>query len=115
MISICATTYDPSGSLRFGKDRISNPYAANRRGSVTATLDGSSTVYDSGYSISDQTLQATINNVTQAILAQLRYLVAYYSQVIVSCESGCFSTVLSFSINKNSVSLTMRIVTQLDA
>jgi hypothetical protein len=80
----------------------------------TATLDGGSSVYDGGYSITDQTLKATIRQPSKATLISLQYLVAYYSQIILSCEVGVFSAIPTFALNKISLSLSLRLTGRLD-
>jgi hypothetical protein len=114
MFSLSATTYDPNGAI-IVPGRISNPYEAQRRGSVTATLDGSISVYDGGYTIADQTLKCTLTNPVKTLMESLRYLVAYYGQVITCCEIGAFLAVPSFSLNGNRLTLQLRLVSRLDA
>lgn len=115
MISISAPTYDPAGALLLPNQRLDNPYEGRRRGTVTATLDGGVSVYDAGFSIADRTLKARIPNPSKATLETLKYLVAYYSQVIVCCEIGCFSCRVDFSMNAAVLSINMRIISRLDA
>jgi hypothetical protein len=114
MISLSATSYDPAGLLILNA-RVNNPYEAKRRGSVTATLDGGSSVYDSGYSITDQTLNASLKRPTKATILSLQYLTAYYSQIIVTCESGAFTCIPSYAVKGAQVSLQLRITARLDA
>lgn len=114
MIGISANSYDPNGSIRVAV-RPDNPYQAERRGSITATLDGSVSVYDAGYSISDQTITATVRNPSRALLVMLQYLVAYYGQIILACETGVYSAVMRFSLSKNSIALSFRLTSRLDA
>lgn len=113
MIAISAPTYDITGHLILAT-RIRNPYQGTRRGSVTATLDGGSSVYDTGYSVSDQTFSATLKRPTTAQLVTLRYLVAYYREIVLCCESGAYSAMLSFATNKDMLSLSMRIIRKID-
>ena len=115
MISISAPTYDPAGAILLPIQRLDNPYEGRRRGTVTATLDGGVSVYDAGYSVSDQTLKAVIVSPTKSTLETIRYLVAYYSQVIVSCEIGVYSCALSYALRKSELNLEMRIISRLDA
>lgn len=114
MISLSATSYDPVGTLIL-KTRVTNPYEATRRGSVTATLDGGSSVYDTGYSITDQTLRASLKKPSKSTILSLQYLTAYYSQIIVACESGAFTCIPSYAVNKEIVSLQLRITARLDS
>lgn len=114
MIGISATSYDPNGSVVIHTP-IDNPYQGERRGTVTETLDGGVSVYDAGYSIGDQTLAATVKNPTRELLVMLQYLVAYYGQIILSCETGVYSAVMKFSTAKNVLSISFRLVSRLDA
>ena len=115
MISLSAPTYDLAGTLLLPWARISNPYDTQRRGSVTATLDGSVSTYDTVYSDADQTLRADIKRPSRALLVSLRYLIAYYAQLIVCCESGCYSAVVSFGTSGDALNLQMRVVARLDS
>ncbi len=118
MIGLSTLSYDPNGVVLLNA-RISNPYSAQRRGSVTATLDGGVSVYDTGYSEADQTLSATVRNPSRALLVQLKYLVAYYGQLLMTCDLGAFRAILETSVNDNAVTstltLTMRVVARVDA
>lgn len=114
MLSLSATTYDPNGALLL-RGRISNPYQGQRRGSITATLDGGASVYDAGYSVSDQTLSLTLKYPGESMLIQLQYLVAYYGQVIATCETGAYSAVLTFAQRNELLTLQLRLISRLDA
>lgn len=114
MISLSSPTYDINGHISIDA-YFDNPFEARRRGSVTATLDGGASYYDTGYSITDLTLRATINNPTKETLETLRYLVAFYSQIVVACEIGVFRAVLDISMQKlNSATIRCRLLTQLN-
>jgi hypothetical protein len=113
MIGLSTASYDPNGALRVPA-RFQRPWQASRRGSVTATLDGESAVYDGGFSISDQTLTAEWHRPPKAALEQLRYLVAYYAQLTVTCEVGAYAGLLSFSLHRTVLTLTVRLVRRLD-
>ena len=113
MISVSAPTYDTAGAILL-RTRFANAYQGERRGTVTATLDGGVSVYDTGYSVADQTLQATLRNPTRAQLVTLQYLVAYYAEVVLTCATGAFSARLSFSLQTNAVTLTLRLLSRLD-
>ena len=115
MISLSAPTYDLAGNVMLPWARISNPYDTTRRGSVTATLDGGVSVYDTGFSEADQTLRADIKHPSRALLISLRYLIAYYAQLIVCCESGCYSAVVSFSVSGDTLNLQLRVIARLDS
>jgi len=113
MISLSATSYDPQGVLAI-RQRFTNPYQGQRRGTVTATLDGGCSVYDGGFSITDQSYTLTMRAPSPSTLITLQYLVAYYSQVILSCESGVFTAIPSFALNGHNLALTCRITGRLD-
>jgi hypothetical protein len=95
--------------------QIANPFSASRRGTVTATLDGGVSVYDTGYSVADQTLTASLKNPTRAQLVTLQYLVAYYGEINLCCDSGAFRALLSVSVSKNVCALSLRLISRLDA
>lgn len=114
MISLSAPTYDIGGTVLLPWARVKNPYDTQRRGSVTATLDGGVSVYDTGYSDADQTLRAEVKHPSKALLVTLRYLIAYYAQIILCCETGCYSAVASFSASGDTLSLQLRVITRLD-
>lgn len=114
MISLAAITYDPNGFVIL-PTRPVNPYDCQRRGSVTATLDGGVSVYDSGYSVADQTIRASIVRPKKSILDALRYLTAYYGQVTLCCETGAYTAVPSFVVDNDTLSLQLRLTGRLDA
>ena len=114
MIGLAATTYDPDGAI-IVQARITNPYQATRRGSVTATLDGGVSVYDGGYSLADQTLEATLAYPSKPLLETLRYLVAYYGQVITATEIGVYTAILSYSLIGKNLKISLRLVSRLDS
>lgn len=114
MISISATTYDPVGTIVL-KTRLDNAFQAERRGSVVETLDGGVAVYDAGYSESGKTLTATLSNPNIDQVKTLRYLIAYYTDLVLCCESGAFSARISFALNKSVLALSIRILSRIDA
>lgn len=109
MIGVGLLTYDPAGSF-FIDARIKNAYEGARRGSVTATLDGGASVYDSGYSPADHTMTATVVHPALVLLEQLRYVVAHYPQIILGCEAGCYRVVPSFALAGETLNLRFRVV-----
>jgi len=114
MISLSAPTYDVVGTVLLPWTRVKNPYDTQRRGSVTATLDGGVSVYDTGYSESDQTLRAEVRNPSRDLMVSLRYLIAYYSQLVLCCETGCYSAIASFSASGDTLNLQLRVIARLD-
>lgn len=114
MISLSSPTFDMAGTLLL-RTRVENPYSTQRRGSVTATLDGGVSVYDTGFSEADQVLQATMKNPTKDTLIVLRYLIAYYPQLNCSCESGYYSVVATSALKQQTLTLTFRVIARLDS
>lgn len=113
MISLSAPAFDLQGTVIF-RERPRNPWQGQRRGSVTATLDGGVAVYDTGYSFADQTFTAQIKRPSRTVLTTLQYLVAYYGEVIACCETGAYSALLSFALNNELLTLTLRPTRRLD-
>ena len=114
MISLSAPTYDPSGTVCLPAVRVKNPYDAQRRGSVTATLDGGVSVYDTGYSDSDLIFRAEVKHPSRALLVNLRYLIAYYAQLILCCETGCYAATVAASTSGDTLTLQLRVISRLD-
>lgn len=115
MIALHAPTYDLNGVVTLIDAHPSNPYEARRRGTVTATLDGGVSVYDTGLSVADQTLKVEIRKPTKDLLVQLRYLIAYYPLLRLCCEIGAYDTRAEFSLTGDVINLQLRLISRLDA
>jgi len=114
MIGLATSTYDLNGALIL-KTALENPYQATRRGTVTATLDISSSVYDGGYAISDATYTAKLRHPSASLLTKLQYLVAYYVDLIASTEIGLYTARVAFTQRNDLLTLTVRLLTRLDS
>lgn len=114
MIALHAPTFDLNGVVTLPDAYPSNLYEARRRGTVTATLDGGVSVYDTGLSVADQTLRVEIRRPTQALLIQLRYLVAYYPQLRLCCETGAYDARVEFALSDDTLILQLRLLRRLD-
>jgi hypothetical protein len=113
MISLSTQTYDINGYVML--DVIpTNLFDARRRGSVTATLDGGVSVYDSGYSVADQTIKCQVNAPSKSLLEQLQYIVSHYGQIVVCCEAGAFLCIPSLENTKNNAMLSFRLIRRLN-
>lgn len=112
-ITMSAPTYDPSGFVELDAE-VENAYQAARRGSVTATLDGGSSVYDTGYSVSDQTVIARVRQPSEALLTQMRYLVALYPELYLSLMDGFYACRASFSTTAGDMDLNLRLLRRID-
>jgi hypothetical protein len=113
MIGLSTTSYDPNGAVKLNT-RMADDRQAARRGTVTATLDGSCSVYDGGYSVSDQSWTAILRRPSVALLTQLQYLVAYYSEMTLCCETGVFAARVSYAVRNDLLTLTLRPTHRLD-
>ena len=114
MIGLSTSTYDLNGAITLNV-RLDNPYQTERRGTVSATLDISSTVYDWGYSVSDASYTATMKTPSKSLLSQLNYLIAYYPSLIVSTEIGVYAARVKMAQSGNGITLTFRLITKLDS
>lgn len=114
MIGLSAPTFDTNGHIVL-RAQARNSYQARRRGSVTATLDGGIAVYDAGYSESDQTFNATLKRATRAQLVTLRYLIAYYSELVACLDSGAYRVRAEFTVNRAQTLVTLRVLGRLDS
>lgn len=113
MIALSTPDFDLQGSVVI-KEHLDNPYQAQRRGSVTPTLDADSVTYDTGYSVSDQTMTALVRNPSRDLSRQLQYLVAYYPELILCAENGCFRVRVSFQSDRGDLNLQLRLLRRLD-
>jgi hypothetical protein len=113
MISLSATSFDLTGHLRL-RARARDAYQGQRRGSVTATLDGDSAVYDTGYAVSDTTLTVRYRRPSLAQITTIHYLVAYYPELILCCEAGAFAARAQYAVNNDTLNLRLRLLRRLD-
>ena len=113
MIGLSTATYDPNGALRLNS-RLPDERQADRRGTITATLDGGCSVYDGGYSVTDQAWTTNIRRPALALLNRLQYLVAYYAELILCCETGVFAARVSYALRNELLTITLRPTRRLD-
>lgn len=109
MISFNAPTYNPLGSLYFTQEPESL-FSATRRATVTATLDGRSSVYDTGYSVSDRIVKVKVKNATLQQIGAIAYLIELYPRLIVSTRAGCFEALCDYTTSKNTLSINLRLL-----
>jgi hypothetical protein len=113
MIGLSTTTYDPNGAVLL-QLRLRDEYQAARRGTVTATLDGESSVYDGGHSVTDQTWTGTLRRPTRALLDRLHYLIAYYAELTLCTERGVFAARVETALNNDLLTIKLRPTRRLD-
>jgi len=115
MIVLTTPTYDLSGVLALPDAVLRDQYNTERRGSVTATLDGGVSVYDTGFALADNTWTTTIKKPTALQIATARYLIAYYAELILFSSAGVYVVRASMSGSRNEISLKLRLLSRLDA
>lgn len=114
MISLNAPSYDPIGILVI-EGEPEDLYTARRRATVTATLDGGYSAYDTGYSTSDRVVRMNIRNARLEQVAVIDYLVQLYPRLIVSTRAGCFESLVEYNTQFNTVTLTIRFLEKLSS
>jgi len=95
-VGISARTYDLNGALVFEinpKDLAKIYEVGARRFSVSETLDGGASVYDTGYSDAKAVVRLNAAESSGDIMDFFIYIVRSYTLVIVSLPTGCFTAV----------------------
>jgi hypothetical protein len=109
MISFSAPTYNPLGSVVYQQEP-SQLFVAQRRATVTATLDGGVSVYDTGYSVSDRNVKVQIKQATLDQINAIAYLIQLYPRLIVSTRAGCFSALVEYAVNVRTLNISIRFI-----
>ena len=113
MIALATPTFDLSGSLLLRHTDKSDLGSMPRRSSVVATIDGGGVPQYRGYSVTDRKFKIVAGAVPPAEVAQLRYLVANYNELLVATDEGLFlCAVLVLKIGANSITLNLNVVSQ---
>lgn len=112
MISFSAPLYDPFGTLILYKEPY-ELYSAKRRSTVTATLDGGVSVYDTGYSVADRTIKVNVDPATLDQIGAIAYMIESYSQLIVSTRAGCFLALCEYNQTRTELSIVIRIIEEI--
>lgn len=90
MISISARTFDLDGHLIIREDSSTIYPELTRRLSRTATLDGNSSINDSGYSVGDQEYIIEASRMTDNDITKLEHIIKNYSVIMLSSKGGVF-------------------------
>ena len=90
MISLCTRTVDLAGDILLPERPGSAAQNYQRRISVTATLDGFSTIADMGFTASDNVFSLKFDDLTPAQIDRLKYLVTYYQVLTLASKDGVF-------------------------
>lgn len=102
MIAISTLVYDLSGHIVLNESPKSIIPNITRRVSRTATLDGKSSVYDLGSSVSDGTYIIRVFNLSIADRDKIKLLAQSYSLVRLSTRQGCMLGVIkSLNVEDN--------------
>lgn len=95
MVFFSAPMFDVRGAVVLSADRTKSNYIGiKRRLTQTQALDGTSFVYDGGFSETDRALAFVVNEITENSLADLLHLCRDYTQVMCAIENEFFSGVL---------------------
>lgn len=94
VLAISSNTFDLNGNL-FLKESdllIKKTYLSDisRRSTRTATLDGKSSLYDTGYSASDRTITVSVPLDKTDIIDKLEYFVKTYSEMTLILPDGAY-------------------------
>ena len=100
MIGISTQAFDLDGSftLRSRDARITFG-SMGRRATLTATLDGGISLYDTGLSHGDRRFEVQLNNPDPAFIDKIKYLMENHSSFILTAREGVFTAFLS-SLNE---------------
>jgi hypothetical protein len=90
MISICTRTIDLAGDILLEEMPGSAAQTYQRRISVTATLDGLSTIADMGYTASDNVFGLKFEDISNAQIERLQYLISNYAVLTLANNDGVF-------------------------
>ena len=112
MLALSAPDYDPIGHIVLPIE-IRDLYGGDRRTTVTATLDGGSAVYDTGFSISDRPVTATLPRARRLQIGAVAYLVETYPRLIVATRAGVFRALAGYRTNKAELTITLTLLERL--
>lgn len=91
LIALAAPEYDLSGSglVRVNPESINETYGGQRRQTRTATLDGGTSLYDTGFTVADNTWEIRIpwSATAEALVSRLSSL---YQYTYISVPAGFY-------------------------
>ena len=116
MVGISGQIYDLNGARIFTTTTKAD--AANKKGSrrvsITATLDGGVSIYDSGFSESDRTVIVEVLQATTEDVAFAGYICRTYNLIVIAMEDGVFEGVpKSYRMDKGTLEMTIRITAKI--
>ena len=109
MIAIATTIFDLNGTIVLhNREATINTDAMYRRMSKSALLDGGVWVVDGGFSHGDRDFTISINEPSEALVAQIKYLMEYYPLFTISTAEGVFHGMLGI-LDKTTKRYTIKI------
>jgi hypothetical protein len=112
MISFSAPEYNPIGALIIHREP-EDLFAAQRRATVTPTLDGGVSVYDTGYSVADRTIRLRLKKPTLMQIGALSYLIQLYPRLIISTRAGCYRGLAEYQVTGDTLTVQIRLTEEL--
>ncbi len=111
VISLCAKTFDPLGTVLLRHVYAPSAPDASRRVTRTATLDGGCSVFDGGATVADATIQLSVNAPTAVVVAAVQRLCMLYARIILTLPGGCYDVVPeSATLQSNQMKITLLVM-----
>lgn len=115
-ISLSTKTFDPKGLIKLDFDSDSELQDYSRRATRTATLDGSASFDDLGFSWADVTFKLKFKDLTQTQADSLSYLCQNYGQLRVVTENGVFDVLVEkYAYKKGVGQMTLLVLEKVSA
>ena len=115
ILSLSAITYDPDGAgmLRLRPGSIGQIRAGERRQTKTATLDGGVSLYDTGYTLTDQIWRIQVEY-TEDAETLVEHLARNYQKVRASALGrSCVVSIQSWSVAGLDINLALSVLEEL--
>lgn len=111
VISLCAKTFDPLGTVLLRHVYAPSAPDASRRVTRTTTLDGGCSVFDGGATVADATIQLSVSAPTAAVVDAVQRLCMLYARIILTLPGGCYEVVLeSATLQRNELTITLLVI-----
>jgi len=112
MIGISALVYDTAGAkiLETDNEKDLSNRKGSRRVTITATLDGGVTVYDTGFSDGDRIISVNVPAASQEDINFAEHICRAYNLITVTMLDGAYKAVPeSYKIDSGELLMTLRI------
>lgn len=110
-VTFTSIEYDPSGQISLDADPASDIFALGRRVNSVATLDGSRSFEQRGFSQADREMNIVVEGPTKKQHDRLVYLFELYQTMKMYTEQGVFVITMP-AMNYRAGALTIRIMIQ---